>query len=180
MFCPTCGRENGGTRKFCIFCGTNLEAVSQALSGNKVSFLTRIDLGLDQLTAKYAEHVFDDAPGQAVDRSVANSWKILGKGITTSFVDLFLSIVMWNVFALRFDVLIVSTPFRLLSERSKRRKLKQAVLSEEILEQSLPHQLAENQPPKWLPGQVASVTEFTTERLHEYRPVTQTRSPETE
>jgi len=30
MFCPTCGKENALGRKFCIACGTNLEAVSQA------------------------------------------------------------------------------------------------------------------------------------------------------
>lgn len=176
MFCPTCGKENQSTRKFCIFCGTNLEAVSQALSGKKMSFLTRIDMALDHLTAKYAEHVFDDAPAQAVDRRVANSWKILGKGIATSCVDLFLSIVMWNVFALRFDVLLISTPFRLLSERSNRRKLKQAVETEPQLPQNLP----ENLPPRWLPGSVASITEYTTERLQEYRQTAQDRSSETD
>jgi len=177
MFCPTCGRENSGTRKFCIFCGTNLEAVSQALSGNRVSFFTRIDMALDQLTAKYAEHVFDEAPSQAIDRSVANSWKILGKGITTSFVDLFLSIVMWNVFTVRFDILLVSTPFRLLSERSKRRKLKAAASGSE--EQAL-QKRPENLPPKWLPGSIASITEYTTERLQEYRQTMPDRSSETD
>ena len=30
MFCPTSGRENALGRKFCVACGTNLEAVSQA------------------------------------------------------------------------------------------------------------------------------------------------------
>jgi hypothetical protein len=176
MFCPTCGKENTGTRKFCIFCGTNLEAVSQALSGNKVGVFTRIDVALDHLLAKYAEHVFDNAPAQASDRRVANSWKILGKGITTSFVDMFLSILMWNVFVLRWDILLVSTPFRLLSERSKRRKLKQAAVTEEQLGQKLP----EGTPPRWLPGSVASITEYTTERLQEYRQTAQDRSSETD
>jgi hypothetical protein len=176
MFCPTCGKENTATRKFCIFCGTNLETVSQALSGSKVAFFTRIDIALDELLAKYAEHVFDDAPAQASDRRVANSWKILGKGITTSFVDLFLSILMWNVFGLRLDILLVSTPFRLLSERSKRRKMKKASGTEE----QLPRKLPEATPARWLPGSVASITEYTTERLQEYGQTTRDRPSETD
>ena len=49
MFCPTCGKENALGRKFCVACGTNLEAVSQALSGSKTDFFTRTDAALDQL-----------------------------------------------------------------------------------------------------------------------------------
>ncbi|MCI0661036.1 MAG: hypothetical protein L0220_08180 [Acidobacteria bacterium] len=33
MFCPTCGSNQGEARKYCTVCGTNLLAVSQALSG---------------------------------------------------------------------------------------------------------------------------------------------------
>ena len=33
MFCPKCGSNQGGGRKFCTLCGTNLAAVSQALTG---------------------------------------------------------------------------------------------------------------------------------------------------
>src|SRR5262245_37288125 len=33
MFCPTCGSNQGEGKKFCTLCGTNLLAVSQALSG---------------------------------------------------------------------------------------------------------------------------------------------------
>jgi hypothetical protein len=175
MFCPSCGKEHAGSRKFCIFCGTNLEAVSQVLSGNRVNFFTRIDGALDHLLAKYAEHVFEDAPAQASDRRVANSWKILGKGITTSFVDMFLSVLMLNVFVLRWDILLVSTPFRLLSERSKRRKLKQAASEEQ-----LPPSLTETPLPRCLPGSVASITEYTTESLQEYRQTAQDRTSETD
>ena len=38
MFCPTCGRDNLLERKFCAASGTNLEAVSQALSGDRTNF----------------------------------------------------------------------------------------------------------------------------------------------
>src|ERR1044071_5929445 len=122
MFCPTCGRENPNERKFCSSCGTNLEAVSQVLSGVTTNIFTRLDTGLDQLIARYSEHVFKDAPSNATDRSVGNSWKLLGKGVMTSFVDLLLSLIIWNVFTLRFQILLFSTPFRLLSRRARQKK----------------------------------------------------------
>jgi len=33
MFCPKCGSNQGEGRRFCTICGTNLAAVSQALTG---------------------------------------------------------------------------------------------------------------------------------------------------
>ena len=173
MFCPTCGRDNLNERKFCASCGTNLEAVSQALSGTGTDFFTRIDTGLDQFIAKYAEHVFRDAPSKATDRSVGNSWKLLGRGVLTSFVDLFLSLVIWNVFTVRFNILFFSTPFRLLSERSSRLKNSKAGI-----ETDAPLRLPEPAPNQWLPGVAPSVSEHTTERLREYRPPTQESSDE--
>jgi hypothetical protein len=83
MFCPTCGKENALGRKFCVACGTNLEAVSQALSGSKTDFFTRTDAVLDQLVARYAEHVFKDAPANTVDATVGKSWKILGQAVAS-------------------------------------------------------------------------------------------------
>ena len=167
MFCPTCGRENPSERKFCSSCGTNLEAVSQVLSGTGTDFFTRIDTGLDQFIAKYAEHVFTDAPSKATDRSVSNSWKLLGRGVLTSFVDLFLSLVIWNVFTVRFNILFFSTPFRLLSERSARLKNSKAGIDTDA-----PLRLPEPDTSQWLPGVAPSVSEHTTERLQEYRPPT--------
>ena len=164
MFCPTCGRDNLNERKFCSSCGTNLEAVSQALSETRADFFTRLDTGLDQFIAKYAEHVFKDSPTNAADRSVSNSWKILGKGFVTSFVDLFLALFIWNVFTFRFQILWISTPFRLLAERSSRQKLKAAIDTDAQLK--LPEPVAN----QWRPDSVPSVSEHTTEHLQEYRP----------
>ena len=165
MFCPTCGRDNLNERKFCASCGTNLEAVSQVLSGTETNIFTRIDTGLDQFTGRYAEHVFKDAPSYAVDRTVSNSWKLLGKGILTSFMDLFLAVMLWNFFIFRFHVLWISTPFRLLSERSKRLKSIKAAIDTDQ-----PLALPQPAPSQWIPGAVPSVSEHTTERLREYRP----------
>jgi hypothetical protein len=171
MFCPTCGRDNLNERKFCGSCGTNLEAVSQVLSGSGSDFFTRIDTSLDQFIARYAEHVFKDAPANASDRSVSNSWKLLGRGALTSFVDLFLSLMIWNVFTVRFYILLFSTPFRLLSERGGRLKS----LNEEI-DKVTPRSLPEPLPHQWVPGSVPSVSEHTTERLQQYRPPRQDQS----
>lgn len=173
MFCPTCGRDNLNEQKFCASCGTNLEAVSQVLSGTGTDFFTRIDAGLDQFIAKYAEHVFRDAPSKATDRSVSNSWKLLGRGVLTSFVDLFLSVVIWNVFTVRFNILLFSTPFRLLSERSRRLKNSRAGIDTDE-----PLRLPEPVQNQWISGVAPSVSEHTTEQLQEYRPPTQKSSSE--
>jgi hypothetical protein len=120
---------------------------------------------LDHELAKYAAHVFEDAPGQAAVRKVANSWQILAKGVVTSLVDMFLSVILWLPFVLRFYILLVSTPFRLLSERSKRRKPRQTAPTDEQQLQNLP------EPPTqaWLPEPIPSITEYTTENLRQYR-----------
>ena len=62
MFCPTCGKDNSQELKFCASCGTNLEAVSQALTGVEEDFFSKMDSGMDYFIARYAEHVFKDAP----------------------------------------------------------------------------------------------------------------------
>jgi len=173
MFCPTCGRDNLKEQKFCASCGTNLEAVSQVLFGKETNFFTRIDTGLDQFTARYAERVFKDAPSLAADRTVGNSWKLLGKGILTSFIDLFLAVILWNFFSLRFHLLLFSTPFRLLSERSQRQK--KARDGPDI---DAPLRLPESGPERWISGAAPSVSEHTTDILKGYRTPTQKQSDE--
>ena len=160
MFCPTCGRDNANGRKFCASCGTNLEAVSQALSESADDFFTKTDTALDQFIARYAEHVFKDAPSKALDRKVGKSWQVLGQGILASFMDLILFFLMWNVFPLRLFILLISTPIRLLSERSRYNKTAAVELEgEKVLD------LSEPAPQKWLPSTVVSVTEHTTVKL---------------
>ena len=119
MFCPTCGKDNALELKFCASCGTNLEAVSQALSGREEDFFTKMDTGIDQLVARYSEHVFRNAPQAATERKVSRSWQLLGQAVVTSFLDILLFFLMWNVLPLRFVILLVSTPFRLLAQRNE-------------------------------------------------------------
>jgi hypothetical protein len=158
MFCPTCGRNNSIERKFCASCGTNLEAVSQALSGSNDDFFTRIDGGLDHFLARYAEHVFKNAPANAVEQRISKSWQILGESVLTSIVDLLLFTLMWNIIPLRFLLLLISTPIRLVTNRDRSRK--QAIAAGHNVPE-----LADAGPHQWLAGSVESVTEHTTAML---------------
>jgi len=164
MFCPTCGKENSLGRKFCVACGTNLDAVSQALFGGKTDFFTRTDAALDQLIAKYAEHVFKDAPANAADTKVSKSWKLLGQGVLASLMDMILFSLMWNVFPLRFMILLISSPIRLLYERSNRQKTTKAEV-----EGPTGIKLLASETNEMLPKSVSSISEHTTERLQEYQ-----------
>jgi hypothetical protein len=155
MFCPTCGRDNSIERKFCASCGTNLEAVSQALSGSDDDFFTKIDSGLDHFLAKYSEHVFRNAPANAAEQRVAKSWQVLGQGVLTSIVDLLLFSLMWNVIPLRFLLLLISTPIRLITQRGRPQKRTLAGWRQAS-------DLPEAGSQEWLPGSIDSVTEHTT------------------
>ena len=156
MFCPTCGRDNATERKFCATCGTNLEIISQALSGKDDDFFTRIDSGLDHFVARYAEHVFRNAPAHAAEQRIAKSWQILGQGVLASIVDLLLFTLMWNILPLRFLLLLISTPIRLVTQRKRPLAAGKGTAD---LPEATPHQ--------WLSGSVESVTEHTTAILTE-------------
>ena len=155
MFCPTCGRDNSIERKFCASCGTNLEAVSQALSGSDDDFFTKIDASLDNFLARYAEHVFKNAPANAAEQRISKSWQVLGQSALTSIVDLLLFSLMWNIMPLRLLLLLISTPVRLVTQhgRPPKRTLpggrKEAELTEAV-------------PQQWLHGPIDTVTEQTT------------------
>jgi len=157
MYCPTCGRDNLLERKFCATCGTNLEAVSQALSGNDDDFFTKIDAGLDHFLGKYAEHVFKNAPANAAEQRIGKSWQVLGQSVLTSIVDLLLFTLMWNIIPLRFLLLIISTPVRLVTQRGRNKAL---------VGTKGPADLPEG-PHQWLQTPIESVTEHTTAILPE-------------
>ena len=161
MFCPTCGVDNSLGRKYCSSCGTNLEVVSQALSGNADGFLSKLDTSLDQFIARYAEHIFKDAPANVLDRRISSSWKILGQGVVTALVDLLLFNLMCVILPFRLLLLLVLTPIGLVTERSRLRQdvagqleSKQAIDFPDVLPKDLPRSL------------VASVTEHTTRSLY--------------
>lgn len=161
MYCPTCGIDNSLERKYCSSCGTNLEVIAQALSGSTDGFLSKLDTSLDQFIARYAEHVFKDAPVNVLDRRISRSWKILGQGVVTSLVDLLLFNLMCVVLPFRLLLLLVLTPIALVTERSRlRQDVAEQLESQPTIDfpnvlRDMPHSLA-----------VASVTEHTTRNLH--------------
>jgi hypothetical protein len=162
MFCPTCGRDNSLERKYCVSCGTNLEAVSQALSGSQDDFFTKIDSGLDHFLARYAEHVFKKAPAHAAEQRVAKSWQVLGQSVLTSLIDLLLFALMWNVIPLRFLLLLISTPVRVITQRGRP---SQRTIAADARVPELP----DAEPQQWIAGSIGSVTEHTTAILREHQ-----------
>jgi hypothetical protein len=158
VFCPKCGRDNSIERKFCASCGTNLEVVSQALSGSNDDFFTRIDSGLDHFLARYAEHVFRNAPQNAAEQRVGKSWQVFGQAVLTSIIDLLLFLLMWNILPLRFLLLLISSPIRLLSEHGKNRRVALAAGQRAT-------ELPDRMPEQWLSDSIGSVTEHRTAML---------------
>lgn len=159
MFCPNCGRDNAQELKFCASCGINLEAVSRALTGNEEDVVTRLDAGIDQFISRYTEHIFPEKRPASVDNTVARSWKLLGQAVVTSLIDVLLFSLMWNILPIRFVLLVITSPFRLLSEKSRKQRERELAL-----EEYAPPVLPEGNP-DYVPAQVPSVIEETTRHL---------------
>jgi len=130
------------------------------LSGKDDDFFTRIDGGLDHFLARYAEHVFRNAPANAAEQRISKSWQVLGQSFLTSIVDLLLFTLMWNIIPLRFLLLLISTPVRLITQRRQSSKHSLSAGKRAI-------DLPEAQPHQWLSGSIDSVTEHTTAMLGE-------------
>jgi hypothetical protein len=88
---------------------------------------------------------------------------VLGQGIVTSFVDLILFFLMWNILPLRFMILLISTPFRLLSQRGSRQ-----VSGTLGAEENKERRLAEPMTNGWRADSFPSVSEHTTQNLEEH------------
>jgi len=164
MFCPNCGKDNSLDLKYCASCGTNLEAVSLALTGKEEDFFTKMDAGIDQFVARYAEHVFRTAPQGISERKVSKSWKLLGQAVVTTFVDILLFSLMWNILPLRFLILCISTPFRLLAERGNENQ------HQTVAPAYRGPELSEARSGLWLTDTAPSVTENTTKHLDQITP----------
>ncbi len=89
MFCPTCGVQQSAERKFCTACGTNLSAVTAALSGNTGTVAAApvsYDDGLAQAQAQYrreiASAIYKGAPGLGLLVAAIFIFSILPPGIS--------------------------------------------------------------------------------------------------
>ncbi len=118
----------------------------------------RIDGGIDQLFARYSEHVFKQRGSN--ESSVARSWRLLGQSFVTSVLEMNLFVLMWNFLPLRLMLLLISSPFRLLSERSRESRQ-----HANQLENYRPPELGEPVRGQFLSGSVPSVVEDTTINL---------------
>ena len=161
MFCPGCGRDDSHQRKFCPSCGTNLEAISQTLAESDDGAFVTFGKSLDTFIARYSEHLFKDAPAKALDRQVCASWQLLGQGVLTGLFDLVLFTIMTVLLPVRFLILLIQTPVKVLSWRSRNRKSAPPEFqSKDVL------YLPNPQSGGWLPPPpIASVTEHTTVNL---------------
>jgi len=163
VYCPTCGLNNLPERKFCTSCGTNLEAVTQALNEKPEGALASLDGAMDKLIARYAENAFEDATKNALEWRVSNSWKILGQGLLTVIIDYMLFTLMMIVLPIRLFLLLITTPYRLICEKGGPGRVK----TSELAGRGEPG-LSESLHGRWIGGQVASITENTTNRLPEH------------
>jgi hypothetical protein len=135
--------------------------VSRALTVSTEGLFTKLDTSLDQFIARYAEHVFKDAPVTALDRQIHRSWQVLGQGALTALFDLALFTVMTIVLPVKFLILLIYTPVRLLSERSRYQGSRAA----EQEDKRTPSLFEPMSPRQWLPDSVTSITEHTTLNL---------------
>ncbi|MBA2647928.1 MAG: zinc ribbon domain-containing protein [Pyrinomonadaceae bacterium] len=158
MFCPKCGRDDPHQRPFCPACGTNLEVVTLALAASEDSIFTRFNRHLDRSIARYAEHVFEEAPAGARVGRVRSSWRLMVQGGLTFLADSALLPLIFFFLPFRFLMLILYTPLGLLEERSDRKRSKRHILDDES-----GTALGETSVPKdWLIGPAGSVTETAT------------------
>ncbi len=161
MFCPTCGREDSQGRKFCPACGVNLERVTKALSPGADSLLVKADQAFDRLVARYAGLFFGDAREKALDWRVSHSWRVWGQALLSLPANFILFWVMlFGILPLRLLTLLLSTPFRLLSERSNQQSVASVVKVEDRRAQ-----LQAPPPGQWLMESVPSAVEHTTMNL---------------
>ena len=166
MFCPNCGRDDSHQYKFCPTCGTNLDVVTIALSTGDDSIFTRINKHLDRSVARYADHFFASAATMAHEGQVGSSWRLLGKGVLTFFIDLALLPLMFFFLPIRLLMLLFYTPLGLLQERSERKR--SGVPAIDVTNKSSKRRLPEAG--GWRVGSVGSVTENTTVHLQPAEP----------
>lgn len=93
MYCPSCGSENQSGVKFCTRCGTNLEVVTNALSGKLVS--STIDERVMKLLKDYNKGRRDLITGAVIIPSGLFIWILLG--LAMGFMPAFF-IICWMFF----------------------------------------------------------------------------------
>lgn len=112
MYCPSCGKDNAETARFCRACGRNLAGIRQPASPESESAFERIEHRLDEIIAGYASRYFKGRAGPFVPpTTLKESWKLLGQGFLTVLGDLiFTYLVVQFVLQFRLWVLLSNPP----------------------------------------------------------------------
>ena len=161
MFCPSCGKDNQDTARFCRSCGRSLVGLAVQQS-DTISPLERIEYRLDEIIAHHAGRYFKQTSAAPPPAGLKESWKLLGKGYLAVLADVFyIWLMVQFILEFRLVLLLIKSPMQWWRERKTR---KQAVREQAPLSPQLPQRI---------PGYLSdvSVTEQATERLQgESRP----------
>ena len=161
MYCPSCGKDNPESARFCRGCGRSLVGILQPTEVEGSAF-ERIEYRLEEMIAGYASRYFKGRAGPFVPpATLKESWKLLGQGFLTVFGDLIYTYLILNfVLQLRLIMLLFKSPVLWWRGRRAKKEAQQATPT--------PVPLVEDQRTRQLPA--ASVTEETTARLQEVTP----------
>jgi hypothetical protein len=161
MYCPSCGKDNFETARFCRSCGRSLIGVLHPTQPESESGFERIEHRMEELIASHASRYFKTRAAPYVpSTSLKESWKLLGQGYLAIILDLFYTYLILNfVLDTRLVMLLFKSPIEWLRRRKRERPPSPAMT--EII--SPPQRQSLIAPPE-------SVTDQTTERLADYVP----------
>lgn len=124
MFCPSCGKDNHDTARFCRACGRSLAGLALNDQDETSSPLERIERRLDEIIAHHVGRYFRPTRPSASQAGLAESWKLLGKGYLTVVADLLYAWLMIQ-FVLEFRLMILLFKSPLLWWRGRRARKSQ-------------------------------------------------------
>ena len=159
MYCPSCGKDNLETARFCRSCGRSLVGLLHHTQAESESTFGHIEHRMEELIAGHAARYFKTrAAPYAPSGSLKESWKLLGQGYLAVILDLFYTYLILNfVLHARLVMLLFKSPIEWLRRRNKKTEAPSAMTE---LISPAPSLVA---PPE-------SVTDQTTERLADYVP----------
>ena len=162
MYCPTCGKDNVDTARFCRACGRNLAGLLSEIKPDEGSAFARFEHRTDEIIAHYASRFFKGSVAPPpTTRSLKEQWKLLGKGFLSVLADLVYTwIIVEFVLTIRFWILLFKSPFQWWRIRKARQVVQLPIVQPVPV---LPEPGSSKMP-------VASVTEETTTRLSDYSP----------
>lgn len=174
MFCPSCGKDNQETARFCRACGRSLAGLAFMHDPDSSTPLQRIELRLDEIIAHHTARYFKRTEPVVSPPSLKESWALLGKGYLAVFADLFYTwLIVQFVLQFRLWILIFKSPWQLFRELKLKRSRSQGLPSPKSAPQIPPAGISTA---VITPLPVSSVTEEPTEPLSS---LTEQRGPRT-